>query len=152
MEVYIVFGTCRYVCLCTLPIGSKVGLPYLRAKAADYFEALGGGLEHDIFDENARSRQDSLLSEEVRSRHVWTVLSLIHAAKTWGAKLRRVFKALYPWLNTSFEVWLLVCNVAYLFDKTPYYRPWLRWAGVDIRRMGADDMVSGIRCVLGAVG
>ena len=34
--------------------------------------------------------------------------------------------------------------MAYLFDKTPYYRPWLRWIGVDIRRMGAEDMVSGL--------
>lgn len=57
------------------------------------------------------------------------------------AKLRRLFLKVYPWANTTFEVWLLVCNVAYLFDKTPYYRPWLRWIGVDVRRLGADDMV-----------
>ncbi|GJE84395.1 peroxisome assembly protein [Phanerochaete sordida] len=102
-----------------------VGLPYLRAKAADYFEALGGGIDHDILDENANTRQARLLSDE-----------------TVAAKLRRLFKIVYPWANTAFEVWLLVCNVAYLFDKSPYYRPWLRWVGVDIRRLGPEDMLA----------
>ncbi|EKM59344.1 uncharacterized protein PHACADRAFT_86095 [Phanerochaete carnosa HHB-10118-sp] len=101
-----------------------IGLPYIRAKAADYFEALGGGIDRDILDENANTRQTRLLSEE-----------------TFAAKLRRVFKTFYPWANTAFEVWLLVCNVAYLFDKTPYYRPWLQWIGADIRRLGPEDMV-----------
>lgn len=62
--------------------------------------------------------------------------------QTFSAKLRRLFKIVYPWANTAFEVWLLVCNVAYLFDKTPFYRPWLRWVGADIRRLGVEDMVS----------
>ena len=53
-----------------LTINSKVGLPYLRAKAADYFEALGGGIDHDIIDENASYRQTRLLSEEVRPRQL----------------------------------------------------------------------------------
>lgn len=48
---------------------------------------------------------------------------------------------MYPWLNTTFEVWLLVSNVAYLFDQTPFYRPWLSWIGVDIRRLGVEDFV-----------
>lgn len=47
----------------------------------------------------------------------------------------------YPWLHTSFELWLLVCNVAYLFDQTPFYRPWLSWIGVDLRRLGSEDFV-----------
>ncbi|KAI0693585.1 Pex12 amino terminal region-domain-containing protein [Cytidiella melzeri] len=101
-----------------------IGLPYLRAKAQDYFEALGGGVDHDIFDENEQNRQARSLSEE-----------------TVAARLRRTFKHIYPWLNTGFEVWLFVSNVAYLFDKTPFYRPWLTWVGVDIRRVGMDDMV-----------
>ncbi|KAI0755453.1 cyclin-dependent protein kinase inhibitor [Irpex lacteus] len=105
-----------------------VGLPYLRAKAHDYFEALGGGVDHDLFDENEQRRQARSLGEE-----------------TVAARLRRTFKKVYPWLNTGFEVWLFVCNVAYLFDKTPFYRPWLRWIGVDIRRMGMDDMLAARR-------
>ena len=42
-----------------------VGLPYLRAKAHDYFEALGGGVNHDILDESANSRQQRVLAEQV---------------------------------------------------------------------------------------
>ena len=36
---------------------------------------------------------------------------------------------------------MLVYNVAYLFERTPYYRPWLSWVGVDLRRVSADDLV-----------
>ena len=53
-----------------------------------------------------------------------------------------MFKNAYPYLNTSFELWLLLWNVAYLFDRAPSYRPWLSWIGVDIRRLGVEDFVS----------
>ncbi|ESK93715.1 cyclin-dependent protein kinase inhibitor [Moniliophthora roreri MCA 2997] len=97
-----------------------VGLPYLRAKAQDYYEELGGGIDPEILDEDPRTHR--ALSED-----------------SFKGRLRRLFKTLYPWLNTAFEAYLLVCNIAYLFDRTPFYRPWLRWIGVDIRRLGIDD-------------
>lgn len=56
--------------------------------------------------------------------------------------LRKLFKTLYPWANISFELWLVAWNISYLFDKTPFYRPWLAWIGVDLRRLGAADLVS----------
>ena len=40
-------------------------MPYLRAKAADYFEALGGGIDTELFDEGASNRQNRLLAEDV---------------------------------------------------------------------------------------
>ncbi|KAJ7233137.1 cyclin-dependent protein kinase inhibitor [Mycena haematopus] len=89
-----------------------VGVPYLRAKAQDYYEELGGGASLDIG--RPHVPRDPVL---------------------W----RRIFKAVYPWLNTSLELWLLVCNIAYLFGKTPFYRPWLSWIGIDLRRLGAED-------------
>ncbi|KAJ3990303.1 cyclin-dependent protein kinase inhibitor [Lentinula detonsa] len=101
---------------------SQVGLPYLRAKAQDYYEELGGGTSSDILDEGTDARQLRALTDQ--------------SFRGW---LRRAFKATYPWLNTSFEVWLLVCNIAYLFDRTPFYRPWLSWIGVDLRRLGLED-------------
>lgn len=52
-------------------------------------------------------------------------------------RFRRLFRGLYPWCNTAFELWLLAYNVAYLFDKSPFYRPWLAWMGLDIRRARA---------------
>ncbi|EKM80418.1 hypothetical protein AGABI1DRAFT_120439 [Agaricus bisporus var. burnettii JB137-S8] len=98
-----------------------VCVPYLRAKAHDYYEELGGGINSDIL-EGTDTRQVQALTEE-----------------TFKGKVRRVFKALYPWFNVSFEAWLLAWNVAYLFDKTPYYRPWLSWIRVDLRRLGIED-------------
>ncbi|KAJ7179427.1 cyclin-dependent protein kinase inhibitor [Mycena filopes] len=93
-----------------------VGVPYLRAKAQDYYEELGGGVNLDL------DGQPDL-------RRVTRDPGL----------LRRIFKAIYPWLNTSFELWLLVCNIGYLFGQTPFYRPWLSWIGIDLRRLGVED-------------
>ncbi|KAF5387892.1 hypothetical protein D9615_000108 [Tricholomella constricta] len=44
-----------------------VGLPYLRAKAQDYYEELGGGISSDILDEGMNTRQAQALSEDVTS-------------------------------------------------------------------------------------
>ncbi|KAG7097238.1 hypothetical protein E1B28_004609 [Marasmius oreades] len=99
-----------------------IAIPYLRAKAQDYYEELGGGISSDILEEGLDAQQLRALTDE-----------------SFKGQLRRVFKALYPWLNTTYEVSLLVCNIAYLFDFSPFYRPWLAWIGVDIRRLGIDD-------------
>jgi len=99
-----------------------VGIPYLRSKAQDYYEDLGGGIDPEILDENANSRQIRALTDQ-----------------SYKGRCRRAFKAAYPWLNMSWELWLLVFDVAYLFDRTPFYRPWLSWIGVDLRRLGMDD-------------
>ena len=39
-------------------------------------------------------------------------------------------------------------NVAYAFERTPFYRPWLSWVGVDVRRLGIEDLVSVDVCML----
>ncbi|KAH9947260.1 cyclin-dependent protein kinase inhibitor [Amylocystis lapponica] len=100
-----------------------VGLPYLRTKLQEYYEDLGGGISSDIIEESLATRQARALSDE-----------------TFVGLLRRTYKAAYPWLNTGFELWLLICNISYLCNKTPFYRPWLSWMGVDIRRVGLDDL------------
>ncbi|KAJ8086333.1 ubiquitin-protein ligase peroxin 12 [Marasmius tenuissimus] len=99
-----------------------IGIPYLRAKAQDYYEELGGGISSDILEEGLDARQIRALTDE-----------------SFKGKMRRAYKAVYPWLNTTFEVSLLIWNIAYLFDRTPFHRPWLSWIGVDIRRLGIDD-------------
>lgn len=38
-------------------------------------------------------------------------------------------------------MWLAYYNVAYLFDHSPFYRPWLAWMNIDLRRLGEDDYV-----------
>jgi hypothetical protein len=39
---------------------------------------------------------------------------------------------------TSAELYLRSYNVHYLFDKTPYWRPWVSWMSVEVHRMSAD--------------
>jgi len=99
-----------------------VGVPYLRAKARDYFEELGGGIDTDILEDVSDARRIQALTDQ-----------------SIKGRFRRAYRATYPWLNTGFELWQFVFNVAYLFDQTPYYRPWLSWIGVDLRRLGVDD-------------
>lgn len=47
-------------------------------------------------------------------------------------------------------------NVGYLFEKTAFYRPWLSWMGIELRRLGIEDQraeASGARPVeVGQVG
>ena len=62
--------------------------------------------------------------------------------QTLRGRLRRLYKRTYPWINTLFEGWLMAYNVAYAFERTPFYRPWLSWIGVDVRRLGVEDLVS----------
>jgi hypothetical protein len=57
------------------------------------------------------------------------------------ARLQSIFKAAYPYANATWDLWLLSYNIRYLFEKTPYYRPWLAYMGVDIRRMSVQDYV-----------
>lgn len=96
-----------------------VGLPYLRAKAQDYYEDLGGGA--GVPDDGGHTIP--ALTEE-----------------TLKGRLRRLYKRTYPWINMAFEGWIMAYNVAYAFEKTPFYRPWLSWVGVDLRRMSVEDL------------
>mgnify|MGYP001564304053 FL=1 len=49
---------------------------------------------------------------------------------------------MYPYANVSYELYLLAYNAGYLFEKTPYWRPWLSWMSVEVRRMSGEDYVS----------
>jgi hypothetical protein len=43
-------------------------VPYIRAKAQDYFEELGGGVNSDILDESLDARQiQEALTDQVRT-------------------------------------------------------------------------------------
>lgn len=47
-------------------MASQVGVPYLRAKAQDYYEELGGGVNSDVLDEGLDARQVRALTDAVR--------------------------------------------------------------------------------------
>ncbi|PVG04139.1 hypothetical protein CPB86DRAFT_778385, partial [Serendipita vermifera] len=90
-----------------------VGLPYFRAKAQDYYESLGGGLSSEITGEQRGAPTNNLTRKQ---------------------RLQKLYKRVYPIANIAYELWIAGYNIAYLFDKTPYYRPWLAWMGIDLRR------------------
>ncbi|KAI0650656.1 cyclin-dependent protein kinase inhibitor [Trametes meyenii] len=113
-----------------------VGLPYVRAKAQDYFEELGGGVQTDFIEDNRPPPVDEV---SFRATQVYHRLDDV---QSWKGHLKLAYKTAYPWLNATFEVWLLLYNIAYLFERTPHYRPWLSWVGVDLRRVSGDDLVS----------
>lgn len=54
-----------------------------------------------------------------------------------------LFKTLWPKFNKFYDAVILLYNIAYLFEKTPYYRPWLHWLGIDIRRLTERDYRAG---------
>ncbi|WVW87080.1 hypothetical protein I302_109137 [Kwoniella bestiolae CBS 10118] len=90
-----------------------VGLPYVRARAQDYFESLGGG------------RQSDEIGEEDIGRAV--------------TKSEKVFKLLYPYLSLGIDLTFLGYDMAFLFEKTDYPRPWHKWLGLSVIRRGAED-------------
>ncbi|ELU41829.1 cyclin-dependent protein kinase inhibitor [Rhizoctonia solani AG-1 IA] len=102
---------------------NAVGIPYLRAKAHQYYEDFGGGIDSSLVDGASRPSLSQL---------------------TLADKLKNAYKSIYPWMNLGMELWQLAHSLGYLFDKTPFHRPWLAWMGVDIRRLGSADYVSRI--------
>lgn len=104
-----------------------VGLPYVGAKLEDVWERNGGGL----------SNSANLFGEESgATRFNDESLSMREKLKRWGMES---FKTAYPYLKTLYQLWLLTYNVRYLFDKTPYWRPWFSAMRIDVRRVGPND-------------
>lgn len=62
---------------------------------------------------------------------------------TLQRRSEKLFKLLWPKFNKLYDAVILFYNIAYLFEKTPYYRPWLHWLGIDIRRMTERDYRAG---------
>lgn len=138
-----------YVSLFTL-----VGLPYLRAKLLDRWEQEGGGVDEvqgGLFGDDDEAAQEGPDGHNQR-RTFLDVEEQEHAATPAAArrariaKLRSLLKVCfvrgYPYVGTAWQLWMLAYNVRYLFDKSPFWRPWLRWMRMDIRRVGSDDYVS----------
>lgn len=84
-----------------------VGLPYVRARLDDFYDRWS-------------TQNDPELS-----------LADQGPPLTTGQK---IFLKVYPTAVTAFETTLLAYDVAYLFEKTEFFRPWHRWLGVRIER------------------
>lgn len=49
-------------------------MPYLRAKAQEYYEILGGGMDPDLFDEDQSPRRTSTSEDDVSLAVTRTIL------------------------------------------------------------------------------
>lgn len=126
-----------YVSLFTL-----VGLPYLRAKLHDLWEQHGGGLDDaqgDLFDDNEDGDEEAAAPQRRTFVDIDEQNSSRARIKNLQALLQVCFRKGYPYASTAWQLWMLAYNVRYLFDKTPFWRPWFHWMRMDVRRVGSDD-------------
>ncbi|KIY34203.1 peroxin-12 [Cryptococcus gattii E566] len=112
-----------------------VGLPYVRTRAQDYFERLSG-----IGNDEIQLDDDG----EVRARSL--------------NKSQHIFKLLYPYLNLLLDISFLGYDIAYLFSKTSYWRPWYQLLNLRISRAGfpsppspLDTTISSSRPILSSL-
>lgn len=114
-----------------------VGLPYAQTKLHDLWETIGGGV--DAGPEGGLFGDD----EETGSRAVFQdgggPTSRIERLRTL---LKVCFRKGYPYAGAAWQLWLLAYNVGYLFEKTPFWRPWFKLMRMEIRRVASDDYVS----------
>ena len=54
----------------------------------------------------------------------------------------KAFKKGYPYVNALYQLSILAHYIGYLYNKTPFYSPWLRLIGIEVKRMSAADYVS----------
>ncbi|GAA5922381.1 hypothetical protein JCM3775_005709 [Rhodotorula graminis] len=107
-------------------------LPYLKIKATDLYERLGGGVDADLFS-SPSSPSSSPLAILRNSSLNPSLLARLKLAS------QALFKLSYPHANLVWELVLLVYNLRYLFGRSPYWRPWFRLLGIEVRRMGQED-------------
>ncbi|RHZ59980.1 hypothetical protein Glove_360g37 [Diversispora epigaea] len=105
-----------------------VGLPYIKIKLDDLYEKVSGGagarLLGEMFPIRDNFNEGHLqLNFKERARRL----------------LRSLFRNFYPWVNAIYYGSILIFNIFYVYDKTPYYTPWLKLMGIRIQRMSAQD-------------
>ncbi|KAG0338177.1 ubiquitin-protein ligase peroxin 12 [Podila humilis] len=59
--------------------------------------------------------------------------------KISGALAIKAFKKGYPFVNALYQLSILAHYIGYLYNKTPFYSPWLRLIGIEVKRMTAAD-------------
>ncbi|CBQ67699.1 related to Peroxisome assembly protein 12 [Sporisorium reilianum SRZ2] len=107
-----------------------VALPYVGAKLEDVWERNGGGLSNSagLFDDDPSSTAAGRFND--------TAVPLREKLQKGAME---AFKTAFPYAKTAWQLWLLTYNVCYLFDKTPYWRPWFGAMRIDVRRVGPND-------------
>ncbi|KAG9307200.1 hypothetical protein G9A89_017028 [Geosiphon pyriformis] len=103
-----------------------VGIPYAKGKLDTLYERVSGGAGARFL--RRENTQRELINDE-----------RLPLSKRGLSAMRFMFKTLYPWVNGFYHLTILVFNIGYLFEKTPFYTPGFRLLGIEVRRMGAQD-------------
>lgn len=108
-----------------------VGVPYCQSKARQWWESNGGGADPDLFGDDEHDEggdgQQRFTGIEADNRR----MSI--------AQLKQKAVKAFPYLSSSWHLWILWYNVRYLFAKSPFWRPWLSWLNLEIRRVAPGD-------------
>ncbi|WFD32947.1 ubiquitin-protein ligase peroxin 12 [Malassezia sp. CBS 17886] len=113
-----------------------VGLPYVQTKLMEYWEHLGGGLLADADD-------DTLFGDEAPRRALAVSPADQSMQLRWLRRWKDAFRRGFPLAQVLLQLWMLAYNVAYLFNHTPYWRPWFRVMRIEVRRMRGDEQPLG---------
>ncbi|KAG0227110.1 ubiquitin-protein ligase peroxin 12 [Actinomortierella wolfii] len=104
---------------------SDIGLPYIKCKLDEYYEKISGGEAARLFGDDFAEEEDDLTGQPLHAR--------------LKAKVIKVFKKVYPYVNAVYQLLILGHYIGYLYNKTAFYSPWLRIIGIEVKRMTAAD-------------
>ncbi|KAF9310349.1 ubiquitin-protein ligase peroxin 12 [Podila horticola] len=102
-----------------------IGLPYVKCKLDEYYEKISGGEAARLFGDEFTQEEEDLTGQPLLVR-----------SKAMAIK---VFKKGYPYVNALYQLSILAHYIGYLYNKTPFYSPWLRLIGIEVKRMSAAD-------------
>ncbi|TPX32063.1 hypothetical protein SmJEL517_g04765 [Synchytrium microbalum] len=102
-----------------------VVIPYAKGKLDEYYETVSGGpggqLFGDTFDEEEEAEHESSMIPRILKRS------------------KKLFKTVYPYADGTYAALLFAYQLAYMYNKTDFYSPWLHLSGVEVRRMSPRD-------------
>lgn len=113
-----------------------VGLPYVKCRLDLFYNQISGGSSILGANEHEERETEELQDPDTPTR------------RRLAIRLIRLFRLIYPYINSIYHASNLAYNIGYLFGKTRYYTPWLHLIGLEIKRMSMADYVSSLRKVL----
>ena len=101
--------------------------PYIKERLDAKFKDLGSGATL-----HGRSRNDSTLLRDPLS--TWSYQKFTETIKS-------LFLTIYPYVHGSHALAVLSYHILYMFNKTPYFSPYLHILGLKVRRTTQEENV-----------
>ncbi|TPX42552.1 hypothetical protein SeLEV6574_g05535 [Synchytrium endobioticum] len=104
-----------------------VGLPYIKGKLDQCYEALSGGPGGHLFGNVFEDDEES------------TPQTPREFMPNFLKKAKQAFRTTYPYTDGVYNAVLFAYQLAYMFNRTDYFSPWLHLCRVQVRRMSPRD-------------